>query len=155
MNYQCYDNFWYDPYPTYADCGGDDYNHMFTDALHSSVVPTFSTPKNEELQYRAANPPADPTDPNQSKWFHPVGSNWYADDTGNLYNSKGKMVNYHSDPMTGKMVFTNNSGVTRYLPTSAVRYLVAKSKETGVYTSALNNLPGQGMNVILPANKRG
>jgi hypothetical protein len=149
MNYQCYDNFWYDPYPTYADCGGDEYIHMFTDALHSSVGPTtFSTPKNDESQYRAA-------DVTNIKWFHPVGngSKWFADNTGNLYNSKGHMVQYHPDPKTGKMVFTNSNsgGVPRLLPNSAVTYLKKYANAHKIYTSAFNNDTGEGMIPVNPA----
>jgi hypothetical protein len=131
-----------------TDYGGDDYSHMFTDVLHSVGIPStpVGTPA-DEGQYRAI-------DTSRTDWYHKVGgeSKWYADNTGNLYNSKGNFVNYKRDA-SGQLVFTDSSDVTRYLPDSAVKYLQKNADSISKMNLAGANQLGKGMDVVPEAKK--
>jgi hypothetical protein len=130
----------------------DDYNHMFTDVLHSVCLPSapVGTPA-DGGQYRAAVP----IDKSRTDWFHKIGgeSKWYADDTGNLYNSKGYFVNYKRDA-SGQLIFTDSSNVTRYLPDSAVKYLQKNADSISTMNLANANQLGKGMDVVPKAQEK-
>lgn len=155
MSYPCYEDF--------DDCCcdnsiytsyDDEYNHMFTN-LHSVGTPSISmtaytpTPVSmaDEGEYRSGH-----IDVNNLLFgVKKIGgkSKWYADGQGNLYNSKGDAVNYSRDKQ-GRLVFSNKSDVTRYLPQSAVDYLNSQSDD-GIFSAANSanaNLPGMGMQAV-------